>query len=90
MDYSIQSLMLASLNMNGSAILTGNQTASNPKGWLGFKTIDGSVVLGGVTGSNISGINYLVGKTIPHPTTFYGQITNIAVASGSSGIQLIN
>lgn len=75
MDYSIQTLILASLGMNG---------------WLGFKTVDGSVVLGGITGVGMSGVSYLVGRTIPHPTTIYGKIINIAVASGSSGIQLLN
>jgi hypothetical protein len=90
MDYSIQTLMLASLGMNGSAFLSGNQTASNANGWLGFKTVDGSVVLGGITGVGMSGVSYLVGRTIPHPTTIYGKIINIAVASGSSGIQLLN
>lgn len=90
MDYSIQTLMLASLGMNGSAFLTGNQTASNANGWLGFKTVEGSVVLAGITGVNMSGVSYLVGKTLTHPTAIYGQITSIAVASGSSGIQLIN
>lgn len=88
MDYSIQTLMLSSLGMNGSIFLTGNQTASNANGWIGFKTVNGSVVLGGITGVNMSGVSSLAGITIPHPTTIYGQISNIAVASGSSGIQL--
>lgn len=90
MDYSIQSLMLSSLRMKGSTFLTGNQTASSANGWIGFNTINGSVVLAGITGVNMSGVSSLAGITIPHPTTIYGQITAIAVASGSSGIQLIN
>jgi len=90
MDYSIQSLTLSSLRMKGSVFLTGNQTASSTNGWVGFNTVNGSVVLAGITGVNMSGVSYLVGKTLTHPTAIYGQITSIAVASGSSGIQLIN
>lgn len=89
MDYSIQSTILSLVAGRGSVFLTGNQTASNANGWIGFKTVNGSVVLGGITGVNMSGVSSLAGITIPHPTTIYGQISNIAVASGSSEIQLL-
>jgi len=90
MDYSIQSTILSLVAGRGSVFLSGNQTASSTNGWAGFNTVNGSVVLAGITGVNMSGVSYLVGKTLTHPTAIYGQITNIAVASGSSGIQLIN
>ena len=89
MGSSPQSIQLSSRGLLGGTFLTGGQTASNPAGWVGFKTVDGNVVLGGITGS-YSGISYLAGKTLQPPYEFLGKITNISLTTGSAGIQLFN
>jgi len=88
MDYSIQSTAISSLGGKGCLLITGGQTATNTNGFVGFRSIDGTVILGGITGINMSGISYLVGRSLTNPTEILGPITNISLNTGSAAIQL--
>jgi len=88
MDYSIQSTMLSSVGGRGSIFLTGGQTANNANGYVGFRSINGSVILGGITGANMSGVSYLANLTLAHPCEILGGITDISLTTGSAAIQL--
>ncbi len=88
MDYSIQSTALSSLGMRGSLWLTGGQTVANTNGFIGFRSVDGTVILGGISGLNMSGVSYLAGRSLAHPCELLGPITNISLNTGSAAIQL--
>ena len=77
--------MLSSLGGQGSALLTGGQTASRPDGFIALRSVDANITIAGITGSQISGISYLNGKTLTHPVEFLGPFSDIAVATGSAG-----
>lgn len=83
-----QSALLSSIGNLGSIFVTGGQTVVNPNGWVGFRSIDNAVVLAGITGNNMSGVSYLVGRSLTHPVEILGGITNLALTTGSAAIQL--
>jgi len=85
MDYSIQSTMLSSMGGRGSVLLTGGQTASNPNGFIAFRSVDANITIAGITGTQVSGISYLNGKTLTHPAEFLGPFSDIAIGTGSAG-----
>lgn len=67
----------------GSQFLTGTGVFSNPDGWIGFRTVDADTVIAGITGHpSISGISYLVGKTLSD-YEFLGQFTTIRLTTGA-------
>jgi hypothetical protein len=82
MRYSIQSATASSLGV-GSDFITGTGVFSNPNGWVAFRTVDADAVIAGITGhSSISGISYLVGKTLTN-YEFLGQFTTIRLTTGA-------
>lgn len=82
MRYSIQSSSASSMGV-GSQFLTGTGVFNNPDGWIGFRTVDADTVIAGITGHpSISGISYLVGKTLSD-YEFLGQFTTIRLTTGA-------
>ena len=83
MDNSLQGMFASSLGLS-SAILTGTGIWTTPatKPWIAFRSIDTSVTVSGITAPSISGVNYLVGRSMAVPVEFLGQFTQIQLATG--------
>lgn len=84
MDNSLQGLMASSLGIS-SAMLTGtgswSTTATRP--WIAFRSIDVDVMVSGITAPNVSGVDYIVGKSLAAPVEFLGHFTQIQLATGA-------
>jgi len=83
MRYSIQSVTASSMGV-ASDFITGTSVFSNPDGWVAFRTVDANTVIADITGNaSISGLSYLVGKTLTPPYEFLGQFSAIRLTTGA-------
>lgn len=84
MSNSLQSLTLSSLGALGSVIASGTGVFVNPNGWVGFRSLDDSFTLSEITAPPVSGVSYLVGKSISPPFEFLaGKITSVQLSTGA-------
>lgn len=82
--YSLQTLTVSSLGLAGSAFITGTGVFSNPKGWKAFRTVDANTVIAGITGQPyVSGLSYIVGKTLTAPYEGLIPFTDIRLTTGA-------
>jgi hypothetical protein len=84
MDNSLQGMFASSLGLS-SAILTGTGIWTTPatKPWIAFRSIDVDVMVSGITAPNVSGVDYIVGKSLAAPVEFLGHFTQIQLATGA-------
>lgn len=88
MDSSLIGLTSTSIGANGSAFLTGTGVWENSAGWQAFRTAATGVEISAITAPRVSGVDYLVGKTLTDPYEFLGHFTSITLAEGA--IQAFN
>lgn len=82
--YSLQSLTVSSLGLAGSTFITGTGVFSDSKGWKAIRTVDADTVIAGITGhSSVSGLSYIVGKTLTAPYEGLFQFTDIRLTTGA-------
>ncbi len=84
MDNSLQGMFASRLGLS-SAILTGTGIWTTPatKPWIAFRSIDVAVTVSGITAPNVSGVNYIVGRSMAAPVEFLGQFTQIQLVTGA-------
>ncbi len=85
MDSSTQGILASSIGFGGSALLTGTGvwSTSATKPWIAFRSIDASVMVSGITAPTVSGVNYIVGKTLLAPCEFLATFTSLQLATGA-------
>jgi hypothetical protein len=82
--YSLQSLNAAAGGLLGSDFITGTGVFSRPQGWKAVRTVDTNAVIAGITGhSSVSGLSYIVGKTLTAPYEGLFLFTDIRLTSGA-------
>lgn len=85
MDLSTQGILASSVGFGGSALLTGTGIWTTPatKPWIAFRSIDTAVMVSGITAPSVSGVNYLVGRSMAVPCEFLGTFTSLQLATGA-------
>lgn len=83
MDNTLQGLTASSLGAKGSAFLTGTGNWTSAEGWVAFRSAATGVVLASITAPNISGVNYLVGKSLIDPYEFLGSFNAVRLTTGA-------
>lgn len=82
--YSPQILNASSAGLLGSDFITGVGAFSRPQGWKAFRTVDANTVIAGITGHpSISGLSYIVGKTLTAPYEGLISFTDIRLTTGA-------
>ena len=82
--YSLQHLNASAGGLLGSDFITGTGAFSRLQGWKAFRTVDANTVIADITGNaSISGLSYLVGKTLTPPYEFLGQFSTIRLTTGA-------
>ncbi len=82
--YSLQSLNAAAGGRLGSDFITGTGVFSRSQGWTAVRTIDVDAVIAGITGhSSVSGLSYVVGKTLTPPYEGLFAFTDIRLTTGA-------
>lgn len=82
--YSLQSLNAAAGGLLGSDFITGTGVFSRSQGWKAIRTIDANTVIAGITGhSSVSGLSYIVGKTLTPPYEGLFTFTDIRLTTGA-------
>lgn len=68
-----------------SAILTGTGvwTTTAAKPWVAFRSVDVDVMVSGIIAPTVSGVDYIVGKSLANPVEFLGHFTQIQLATGA-------
>jgi hypothetical protein len=82
--YSLQTLSASAGGLLGSDFITGTGVFSRTQGWKAVRTVDANTVIAGITGhSSVSGLSYIVGKTLTAPYEGLFTFTDIRLTTGA-------